>query len=202
MNITDKSFIFSDKSHERKIIPCIYKNCELPPQLTYFSKIYYKKIAPEFFWDKLVCSIKAVPNLPKSQKSAQTSKTTQEIASDKKKNGLVLNKPVTEEKVVDTVDVTLRENQVNKSEKTGETSKSSNPIKNLAKFPWKRKKKNKVTEVSSPNEETTTESIPNLPTLDGLDSLSSLTSTINTTEKSKKKKKFIGSMQALLTRSQ
>ncbi|XP_049866790.1 myeloid differentiation primary response protein MyD88 [Pectinophora gossypiella] len=43
-----------------KIIPCMYRNCQLPPQMTFYSKLYYNAPGGKSsydFWDRLAMSL-------------------------------------------------------------------------------------------------------------------------------------------------
>ncbi|XP_008206894.1 myeloid differentiation primary response protein MyD88-A [Nasonia vitripennis] len=180
-----------DKRQERKIIPCVYKNCELPPQLTYYSKIYYKQVSPDFFWDKLTRSMKAIQSVQNAQMFTKNSSDSKAKSSNSTKNT-----PLQEPK-----------KKVEKNPPV-ETSKAVNGLKNRVLLPWKRRENAELSEKPNKKGEklVTQDPIPKLPSLDGLDSLSCVTSSANTTtKKSKKNKKFLGNyvkkVQSLLTKS-
>ncbi|XP_011505728.1 PREDICTED: myeloid differentiation primary response protein MyD88 [Ceratosolen solmsi marchali] len=173
-----------DKRQERKIIPCIYKSCELPPQLTYFSKIYYKKFSSEFFWDKLIRSMKTVIDVSKIESPVEI---VHEISAlkDVNSNGLTLNESNEDDNTKE-----------NSSERTSKLIKSNYPTISKA----------KSNQVSSQGEvPTTSESVPPLPSLDKLDSLENFESCTNTTKQNSKKKKFMSKyvkkVQSLLPKS-
>lgn len=56
-----KKPIFFLEKRQRKIIPCIYKSCELPVQLKYIFNLDYNRKGLYDFWGKLRDSIQA-PN--------------------------------------------------------------------------------------------------------------------------------------------
>lgn len=194
---------FSENQQERKIIPCVYKACELPPQLTYFSKIYYKKLSPDFFWNHLLCSMKVVPSgvknssktVPKKTNQTNTVKTaTQNQTSDVVKETTTTEPP--------------RQQPV--SEQNESSNRESHRIFRLTgstSFPFiKQRRRDPQPQPSTSAEGSANEeSIPDLPSLTGLDSLSvSITpsecSEPDTNKKSKKKIKLKEKLQKLIAK--
>lgn len=51
------------EQRQRKIIPCLYEPCKLPPMLSYYYVLVYKRSGRYWnFWDKLRDSIQKVPS--------------------------------------------------------------------------------------------------------------------------------------------
>ncbi|XP_030759145.1 myeloid differentiation primary response protein MyD88 [Sitophilus oryzae] len=81
----------SIEQRQRKIIPCIYKECGiLPPELNCYVKLDFRKTGPLCdFWDKLYNSIKISQNQPKTKLSLpenSLSSRTNEVQKSLTKN--------------------------------------------------------------------------------------------------------------------
>ncbi|XP_058796029.1 myeloid differentiation primary response protein MyD88 [Phymastichus coffea] len=191
-----------DKQQERKIIPCIYEDCgELPPQLTYFSKIYYNKISldnkvsTEFFWKKLVGSMMAVPPGANNSKNFTTRGIKTEKCEAKRSTSQNGIKQVANEGTV-TADTTNKTESGERSRLMRLTGSRTFPFIKQARQESNAALQSSTSAECSINEEVTSD----LPTIEGVDSLSSTPVSENTNNESKKKKKFLRKMQALLAK--
>ncbi|XP_014218287.1 myeloid differentiation primary response protein MyD88 [Copidosoma floridanum] len=166
-----------NKKPERKIIPCIYKTCELPPQLQYFSKIYYNKLSPHLFWERLLHSIKVVNGT--TMKVKQNNRTESKL-SETKRQGLntFFKKSV--------------EKQLKDMPKGSDSKKSHLEISPAYKEAEPQK---------TPVKESVSESTLELPSLDGLSTLPSHSS-VEYKQKDRKKdkigKSYIKKFQTLI----
>ncbi|XP_034938034.1 myeloid differentiation primary response protein MyD88 [Chelonus insularis] len=153
----------SIEKRQRKVIPCLYKECDIPSQLRYTFILNYNKPHLYEFWKRLNESIETVKSdLPVKSNSCE------EIL--KGSTDCDLNK----------CDSTL-----DKEESDKETSSKA---KLFFKTPQKRVKQSSVPDNKSSNNQDNP--IMNLPSLEGLDSLESTSVNLDSPKKNKKKKTF------------
>ncbi|KAJ8686667.1 hypothetical protein QAD02_022461 [Eretmocerus hayati] len=74
------------KKQERKIIPCICEECEIPPEIEFVSKLNYKTLKPEYFWNRLILSVQAVPDKATKQKPISQSKEARSLKNSNHNN--------------------------------------------------------------------------------------------------------------------
>ncbi|XP_012531251.1 myeloid differentiation primary response protein MyD88 isoform X2 [Monomorium pharaonis] len=175
----------SIEKRQRKIIPCIYKRCELPFQLKYISNLDYNLKGLDF-WGKLHNSIQAPNSFGTS--SIQEGNNLQESTEIKK---------TLPDKYKDIVHITQKTNEktskypqenescesIMKASDTKTLNVSSKKNKTLSR--WEKITSNWKTKQSKENDQLTTETIvQNLPSLDNLDSLN-----LSSPHEYKKKKK-------------
>ncbi|XP_071628789.1 myeloid differentiation primary response protein MyD88 isoform X1 [Temnothorax longispinosus] len=168
----------SIEKQQRKIIPCIYKSCELPVQLRYIYNLDYNHKGLYDFWGKLRDSIQ-VPN------SIATSSLT-EIGNNSNTQETTEVKKILFDKYSDIAHITEEANEAlkyprQKSENCkSETIAKENNIKTLnvnskkkkTLFRWEKITSNRKTKQTKQNDQLTTETIvQNLPSIDNLDSL-------------------------------
>ncbi|XP_071573082.1 myeloid differentiation primary response protein MyD88 isoform X2 [Temnothorax nylanderi] len=170
----------SIEKRQRKIIPCIYKSCELPVQLKYIYKLDYnhKGLSGYDFWGKLRDSIQVPNSIATSLTKIGNSSTTQEKTTEVKK--------ILSDKYSDIPHITEEANEAlkyprQKSENyKSETIAKANNIKTLnvnskknkTLFRWEKITSNWKTKQTKQNNQLTTETIvQNLPSIDNLDSL-------------------------------
>ncbi|XP_077267384.1 myeloid differentiation primary response protein MyD88 isoform X2 [Temnothorax americanus] len=185
----------SIEKRQRKIIPCIYKSCELPVQLRYIYNLDYNHKGLYDFWGKLRDSIQVTNSIATSLTKIGNSSTTQETTEVKK---------ILFDKYSDIAHVTEEANEAlkyprQKSENCkSETIAKENNIKTLnvnskkkkTLFRWEKITSNRKTKQTKQNDQLTTETIvQNLPSIDNLDSLD-LSDTHTHTYKNKKKNLF------------
>lgn len=160
---------------QRKIIPCIYKKCVLPPQLSYMFVLDYTKVGLYDFWGRLRDSIQVSNKLQngnmeeiKNENHVTTCLSSSNNLNDSVKAPNKLNDGDTKETKSENKETTSYIPVLNKL---------NNSIQVAEKLNYDYVKENK---------EENQETIPYLPSVNNLDTLSI---TIDTTEVSRKKSK-------------
>ncbi|KYN02200.1 PREDICTED: myeloid differentiation primary response protein MyD88 [Cyphomyrmex costatus] len=194
---TNKFFLnytqaLSIEKRQRKIIPCIYKSCELPFQLKYIFNLDYNRKGLFDFWGKLRDSIQA-PNSTATCSSTQIGnnsimqETTEvkKICSDKYSD----IPHITQETNKETIKSPQHKNENCKNEIIAKESNietlNVNNKKNKTFLRWEKITSNLKTKQIKKNDQLTTEEIvQNLPSVNNLDSLD-----LSSTYEYKKKKK-------------
>ncbi|XP_020292829.1 myeloid differentiation primary response protein MyD88 [Pseudomyrmex gracilis] len=171
----------SIEKQQRKLIPIIYKKCELPIQLKYIFNLDYNRQGLYDFWSKLHDSIQASSSittnaLPStSQNITEKNDVGRSVMSEKHSNVPDINKNIS---VLETSDMkklnTDSKNKLNIDNENKALKKRWGKLTN-----WKTKPKQ--------TNQLFTETVPNLPSVDSLDSLN-LSSTV--IYKNKKKNLF------------
>ncbi|XP_024888101.1 myeloid differentiation primary response protein MyD88 isoform X2 [Temnothorax curvispinosus] len=167
----------SIEKRQRKIIPCIYKSCELPVQLRYIYNLDYNHKGLYDFWGKLRDSIQVPNSIARSLTKIGNREETQETTEVKK---------ILFDKYSDIAHITEEANEAlkyprQKSENCkSETIAKENNIKTLnvnskkkkTLFRWEKITSNRKTKQTKQNDQLTTKTIvQNLPSIDNLDSL-------------------------------
>ncbi|XP_011647084.1 myeloid differentiation primary response protein MyD88 isoform X2 [Pogonomyrmex barbatus] len=176
----------SIEKQQRKIIPCIYKNCELPVQLKYIFKLDYNRKGFFDFWGKVRDSVKA-PNFDaiSTARIGNSSNITQETIEVK---DILPNKhsdlySVTQKVNEETSKYSQHENCENyKSEAIAKVSDTKtlnvSSKKNKTLLRWDKITSNwKTKQTKQCDQLTTEEIIENLPSINNLDSLDLSSST-------------------------
>ncbi|XP_015175094.1 PREDICTED: myeloid differentiation primary response protein MyD88 [Polistes dominula] len=151
---------------QRKIIPCIYKKCVLPPQLSYMFVLDYTKVGLYDFWGRLRDSIQVSNKL-------QNENMTKEIKIDNHLTTCLSSS----DNLNDSVKVPNKLNDGDMKEIKSENKETTSYIPVLNKL-----NNDYIKENMEENQET----IPYLPSLNNL---STLSLTIDSTEISKEKSK-------------
>ncbi|XP_014468605.1 PREDICTED: myeloid differentiation primary response protein MyD88 [Dinoponera quadriceps] len=168
---------------QRKIVPCLYKRCELPMQLKYMFILDYNRKGLYDFWGKLRDSIRALNSSVKcTQKTTELTNTLPNKCSDlpqvcqEAKEETSKN---TQEKIENCVIKNMNDTKALHSSGT----KRSKMLK------WVKSTANWKTKQNKQNDHLIMDKLANLPSLDNLDSLNLTSdSTIDIYEKKKKKK--------------
>ncbi|KMQ96636.1 myeloid differentiation primary response protein 88 [Lasius niger] len=179
----------SIEKRQRKIIPCIYKSCELPFQLKYISILDYNRTGLYDFWGKLHDSIQASHSINTS--SITQNNITKEITEAR---NILPDKhsdiPQNNQRISDETLKYLQKNEnytvakINDAKALNVGSK-----KNKKLLRWEKITANWKTKQTKQNGQLITETtIQNLPSVDNLDSLD--LSNTDIYEKNKKKNLF------------
>lgn len=164
----------SIEKRQRKIIPCIYKSCELPVQLKYIFNLDYNRKGLYDFWGKLRDSIQTPHSIAiSSSTQVRNSNTTQETVEIKK---IVFDDiPHITEKVNEALKYPQQKSENCKNEIIAETSDiktlNINSKKNKTLLRLGKITSNWKTKQTKQNDQLTETIVQNLPSLDKLDSL-------------------------------
>lgn len=176
----------SIEKQQRKIIPCIYKSCELPIQLRYICNLDYNRKGLYDFWGKLRDSIQTPNSIATSSLIQIENNITQEttevkkILSDKYNDIPHITQEINEE-----LKYPQQKSKNCKSEGIAETSDIKNlNISNKKNKTWEKITSNWKLKQTKQSDELTTETIvQNLPSVDNLDSLDLSNTHVNRTKK-------------------
>ncbi|XP_032676383.1 myeloid differentiation primary response protein MyD88-A [Odontomachus brunneus] len=152
-------------TRQRKIIPCLYKRCELPMQLKYMFLLDYNRRGLYDFWGRLHDSIKVLnSSVTCTQKITEVTNTLPNICND-----IAQVPQVTKEETSQNMQQKI-ENCVNKN--INDTKALSSGTKNKM-LKWVKGAANRKTKQTKQNDALIVEKLQNLPSLDNLDSLTS-----------------------------
>uniref|UniRef100_A0A182WMG8 TIR domain-containing protein n=1 Tax=Anopheles minimus TaxID=112268 RepID=A0A182WMG8_9DIPT len=83
---------------ERKVIPCVYDRCELPPHLRYTCRLDYQRSQNLYnFWDKLADSIRDAPRKVGTEVKSREVVEPQKLETYSKANPIPVPKVIVEE---------------------------------------------------------------------------------------------------------
>ncbi|XP_008548103.1 myeloid differentiation primary response protein MyD88 [Microplitis demolitor] len=163
------------EQNHRKIIPCLYQQCELPPQLKYTLLLDYNRSKLYDFWGRLKDSVRTVAN-----------DTLKNDSVDTKCEDVKINLP----EVPSTSTLSLNSEMTPTTSKETSTGVAKTKSKLLS---WTKKnlspKSAPPTNLSS--DDSQNDLIKKLPSLEGLDSLESSSISMEKTSKKVKKHKSI-----------
>ncbi|CAD1475681.1 unnamed protein product [Heterotrigona itama] len=167
---------------QRKIIPCLYEICKLPPQLKYMFVLDHNRIGLYDFWEKLKDSVQVVNKIKENTNAVLVKDMNNESEADKKSI-----------KHVESLEVQTLELQNSKETlniKNPNPPEFNNMYKDNKKYnqflQWTKKKLSKKGENNKKEDVAVTETI-DLPSIEDLDLLSTSTESIE----KKSKIKFI-----------
>lgn len=166
----------SIEKRQRKIIPCIYKSCELPVQLKYIFNLDYNRKGLYDFWGKLRDSIQGPNSIATSSTQVGNSSTTQEVIEVKK---ILFDKcndiPHITEKANEALKYSQQKNENCESEIIPKASDikilNVNSKKNKTLLRLGKITSNWKTKQTKQNNQLTETIVQNLPSVDQLDSL-------------------------------
>ncbi|KAK2581227.1 hypothetical protein KPH14_008023 [Odynerus spinipes] len=185
---------------QRKIIPCLYKKCALPPQLSYMFILDYTRVGLYDFWGRLRDSIQVPNTLQNGDIKVQSLKDKEDTIQIENKSQYGTTYPETETLQLKKCNNALDHQNsdfVAQSKLTKSTENLSDSVTEKQKrngfLKWTKRKLKLKENTKKRNFETITEtltidSLPSLPSLDNLDKLSITIDTANAaTNKSKEK---------------
>lgn len=191
---------------QRKIVPCLYKKCALPPQLSYMFILDYTRVGLYDFWGRLRDSIQ-VPKIVQNGDINIPSLKDKDTTLKENKPQYCITYPESEtlcpKKCNSVQDLQNFECIVqSKLTKSSENLNNSNTDKRKSNglLKWTKKKLKLKEDTKKQNFEAITETltIDNLPSLDNLDTLLDTTSVASTKPEKKKSKKRKTLKQILL----
>ncbi|XP_018357243.1 PREDICTED: myeloid differentiation primary response protein MyD88 isoform X2 [Trachymyrmex septentrionalis] len=181
----------SIEKRQRKIIPCIYKSCELPFQLKYIFNLDYNRKGLFDFWGRLRDSIQTSNSTATSSTQIGNSSIMQETTEIKKTfSDKYIDEPYITQKTNEALKFPQQKSENCKDEVIAKAisdieTLNVNNKKNKTLLRWEKITSNLKMKQTKKSDQLTTEAIvQNLPSVDNLDSLD-----LSSTHVYKKKKK-------------
>ncbi|XP_011054903.1 PREDICTED: myeloid differentiation primary response protein MyD88 isoform X2 [Acromyrmex echinatior] len=168
----------SIEKRQRKIIPCIYKSCDLPFQLKYIFNLDYNRKGLFDFWGRLRDSIQTSNSTATSSTQIGNSSITQETTEIKKTfSDKYIDEPYITQKTSEALIFPQQKSENCKDEVIAKAisdieTLNVNNKKNKTLLRWENITSNFKTKQTKKSDQLTTEAIvQNLPSVDNLDSL-------------------------------
>ncbi|XP_017789085.1 PREDICTED: myeloid differentiation primary response protein MyD88 [Habropoda laboriosa] len=192
---------------QRKVVPCVYKQCQLPPQLNYMFKLDYNRVGLYDFWGKLRDSVRTPgkingstnsspmkenfhSNLNVNDKSEKDEKDEKDEKNIKHIEPLQVNKLQSED---NKETLNIEKNSSQSSFDNVNSSKDNN--KKYTHFlQWTKKKWSKIGENNKKEYVPITETV-SLPSLKSLDTLSASAESMEKKHKTKFINKYVKKVQ-------
>ncbi|CAL7947620.1 unnamed protein product [Xylocopa violacea] len=182
---------------QRKIIPCLYEKCQLPPQLSYMFVLDYNRVGLYDFWGKLRDSVQA-PNKIKETANISHIKEiyysnldiSDKDKKDKPNSKYVEPMELKEFNIKDEVEKLNKEKNLDHSECTSVHNAKNNNKKYTQFLQWKRWKHTKKGQNDKKEYVPITETV-SLPSLEGLDTLSTSTESVTKKHKTRFINKYV-----------
>ncbi|XP_053662782.1 myeloid differentiation primary response protein MyD88 [Anopheles marshallii] len=138
---------------ERKVIPCVYDRCELPPHLRYTCRLDYQRSQNLYnFWDKLADSIRDTPRKVGLEMNVRDMSESQKTAMHVKATGTTTPQPVPKVIVEEPTMVVKLPSAVDQESRTGSLKKSHSFWDLFSSFSHKKDKLNGSTSQLSIND--------------------------------------------------
>ncbi|XP_031844485.1 myeloid differentiation primary response protein MyD88 [Nomia melanderi] len=191
---------------QRKVIPCLYEKCQLPPQLHYMFILDYNRVGMYDFWGKLRDSVR-IPNLAEENATRNFEKEVVLPKTVNTHDEFETNGKLNEETSKHLKPIQEQENHIRNSHELKTENNFHNLDENICEPKDKKKSDNflqrTMKKLTRKSEHQTKEYIPitetvSLPSLEGLDTLSTSMDSM----KKKHKTKFINKyMKKVLVKS-
>uniref|UniRef100_A0A182RII9 TIR domain-containing protein n=1 Tax=Anopheles funestus TaxID=62324 RepID=A0A182RII9_ANOFN len=110
---------------ERKVIPCVYDRCELPPHLRYTCRLDYQRSQNLYnFWDKLADSIRDAPRKVATEMNVKETIEPQKVETHSKAVRTIVPQPVPKVVVEEPTLVVKLPSAMDQESRTGSLKKS------------------------------------------------------------------------------
>ncbi|XP_076233415.1 myeloid differentiation primary response protein MyD88 [Calliopsis andreniformis] len=177
---------------QRKVIPCLYEKCQLPPQLNYMFILDYNRVGLYDFWGKLRDSVQT-PSKAISNKNSMTSEKQHTLLSKKENCCTNATKdPEKEDKYLEPSQ--LQRIEIKDDEEKLKTDETVQSNKRHNFLHWTKKKWARKPESDKKEYVPITETV-SLPSLVGLDALNTSTNSVEKKPKAKFINKYMKKVQ-------
>lgn len=194
-------YSFGSDKRQRKVIPCLYEKCQLPPQLEYMVILDYNRVGLYNFWKKLRDSVETTNKInesanisPVKENQHNTSDTYDKSEKDKENTKNVESLEIQKLQLQDSKEAFNMKENLDHSQFDNIHQSKDNHKKQNHFLQWTKKKLSKKGEDNKKEYAPITETV-SLPSIENLDSLSTSTDLMEKKPKTKFMNKYVKKVQ-------